>query len=721
MDKYVDKAGLQDFATKMNAKQKTIFALKSEVGSPLVAATAADMTDTDKVYVYTGSEAGYTAGNWYYYDGSVWQSGGVYNAVAFTTDTTLSNPGEAADAKVTGDDIRALQSDMANKANKDGSYDTMNVGTAENLTPYSADAGVEQDIAFNMQGAGCGNGETQVDTGSYCQLKEKRGHSVAVNQKVPNADFSDGMNDWQTSDLASYSASGGICTFTASASGGRIVNGNIGGVLDGHKYLGLAEIKLTTATTSVNIELRGGSLITGAGTQATTAWQTLVSIFSPTAYGSAYIRVIDYRASGWDAIEVKSFYLIDLTQWFGSNDNIPAYLLSHPEDFGRYYKGSLALNAGTLVNADGGVLKTIGRNQWNEQWKNGYFDADTGAFYESGANNLAPADYIAVIPNTQYAIYQPTASQPQIYCYDINKAFLGRITGISTGAGTFTTPSNCGFIKFCVFTYTPGSYNNDVTISLYYEGESGYSEHYAYEELASINTGSETLRSAGSAYDSKTPDGTITRRIGVVNLGTLNWIRATSYTNPLFYVVSISGRKNATPILCDKYASIGTSGMADFGNYAPNNSCAYHPIDGIIFIRDDAYTDAATFKAAMDGVYLYYELATPTTESGTSYAETVTIDDFGSMQFANTNGVPQGNLIFYPVDYKAFLDTAYNELDGDATQIAQKGNLASGDPETIKGVVDYINAKIPAPPASDGAYKLTVTVSSGVATYSWEA
>lgn len=50
-------------------------------GSPLVALTAADMIDTSKVYVYVGSETGYTNGNWYYYDNG-WQSGGTYNSVA---------------------------------------------------------------------------------------------------------------------------------------------------------------------------------------------------------------------------------------------------------------------------------------------------------------------------------------------------------------------------------------------------------------------------------------------------------------------------------------------------------------------------------------------------------------------------------------------------------------------------------------------------------------
>lgn len=56
--------------------------LRAAVGSPLVANTVAAMTDTEKVYVYTGSETGYTAGNWYYYNGSAWVSGGTYNAVA---------------------------------------------------------------------------------------------------------------------------------------------------------------------------------------------------------------------------------------------------------------------------------------------------------------------------------------------------------------------------------------------------------------------------------------------------------------------------------------------------------------------------------------------------------------------------------------------------------------------------------------------------------------
>lgn len=45
-----------------------------------VANTAAQMVDTTKIYVYTGSETGYNFGHWYYYNGSAWTDGGVYFA-----------------------------------------------------------------------------------------------------------------------------------------------------------------------------------------------------------------------------------------------------------------------------------------------------------------------------------------------------------------------------------------------------------------------------------------------------------------------------------------------------------------------------------------------------------------------------------------------------------------------------------------------------------------
>lgn len=88
--------------------------LRDNFGTPNIVTQASQMTDTDKVYVYLGSEAGWNSGHWYYYDEgtSSWADGGVYNSVAFVTDTTLSIAGQPADAKAVGDAL-ALKADLA--------------------------------------------------------------------------------------------------------------------------------------------------------------------------------------------------------------------------------------------------------------------------------------------------------------------------------------------------------------------------------------------------------------------------------------------------------------------------------------------------------------------------------------------------------------------------------------------------------------------------------
>lgn len=124
---------------KLNAQSvlvPTMADLEHLVSSPLVASTAAAMTDTNKVYVYTGSETGMTNGDWYYYSGNAWVSGGVYNAVAVDTDDTLSVEGMPADAKAVGDIFMVSddQPDAAgNKVWIDSDADIVEVLTREDI------------------------------------------------------------------------------------------------------------------------------------------------------------------------------------------------------------------------------------------------------------------------------------------------------------------------------------------------------------------------------------------------------------------------------------------------------------------------------------------------------------------------------------------------------------------------------------------------------------
>ena len=96
----------EDLSGDIDTLSEKVTQVERAVGAPMVASLVSQMTDQTRVYVYTGSETGYTAGNWYYYNGTAWVSGGVYNSVAVETDKTLSVEDEAADAKAVGDEIK---------------------------------------------------------------------------------------------------------------------------------------------------------------------------------------------------------------------------------------------------------------------------------------------------------------------------------------------------------------------------------------------------------------------------------------------------------------------------------------------------------------------------------------------------------------------------------------------------------------------------------------
>ena len=81
--------------------------------------------------MYTGSETGYTYGDWYYYDGEDWVSGGEYASTALIVDATLSKEGQAADAKAVGDEVTALKQDIIN------GRVSVNAGTEEVLPSAS--------------------------------------------------------------------------------------------------------------------------------------------------------------------------------------------------------------------------------------------------------------------------------------------------------------------------------------------------------------------------------------------------------------------------------------------------------------------------------------------------------------------------------------------------------------------------------------------------------
>ena len=87
-------------------------AIMGQIGAPYIATTVAGMTDKTRVYVYQGSESGYTSGNWYYWNGSAWTSGGTYNSAAVDTDKTLTQSDKPADSAIVGKEIGSLKESL---------------------------------------------------------------------------------------------------------------------------------------------------------------------------------------------------------------------------------------------------------------------------------------------------------------------------------------------------------------------------------------------------------------------------------------------------------------------------------------------------------------------------------------------------------------------------------------------------------------------------------
>ena len=516
-------------------------------------------------------------------------------------------------------ELTSIEGELDKKMSIGGYYGNSGVGysdVSDNLTPYSDDSGDDQEEPFLMQGTACGNGTEVVDTGSFAQLKEKRGNTLVVNQQY-NVTYSNTVFNVTTNIVNGVVSISG----TSDSSGnGPVFSWTTFKFPKGHKFIVLKDFDLPQGDYLFDqYNLDAGTNIVGRITTA--------------SYDFIILQLHIANANVVYNVSNKHIYIIDLTQWFGSDSAIPVDLISHPEHFFRYYQGSLAYNAGSLENSDGRYLRCLGRNQYD-----GEHD-------------------VKAVPYQDYYIYGSAT-----LTYKDKEG--NTISTESKSNETFKTPANCVSVGV--------SGSGQICISLYYSGESGYDQYYPFVELENVDTGTEVLRSAGSVADVKKPDGTIIRNVGVVDLGTLDW---TYDSGSNYSYASIANRKpQFGNIISSNYPYAGEVPISSM----PNGT-----------IRGDQTTSVIYIKGVQNPTgYANFELATPTTEQGTAFKESIAIDDFGSMSFSTTNGIPQGNLIFYPVDYKATIDTLYNYVSGDPTVLAKKGELAANDPETLKGEVD---------------------------------
>lgn len=244
-----------------------------------------------------------------------------------------------------------------------------------------------------------------------------------------------------------------------------------------------------------------------------------------------------------------------------------------------------------------------GVNQWNEEWELGIYNMTTGLPQPSNFS-IRGKNRIIVKPNTTY--YANNNLIRRLY-YDFNDNFISS----KGGGGADTTPSNCCFMRIYLADTYGTTYNNDISIN-YPATDTSYHAYDGNTYTVDISENPQDPDNPqvvyGGYYESKTGLMIINKQI--VDLGTLNY---TYYSNCMISdTLSMAGTVGAAgssnPVICEAYETRPT--RTTISNYS-DKQCGL-TIDGTqLIIKDSSYTNAATFKTAMSGVHLVYELAEP--------------------------------------------------------------------------------------------------------------
>ena len=183
----------------------------------------------------------------------------------------------------------------------------------------------------------------------------------------------------------------------------------------------------------------------------------------------------------------------------------------------------------------------------------------------------------------------------------------------------------------------------------------------------------------GDIYES---NGDVTRRYGIVDLGSINWSKITHNDVVMFGSDTIPDRKEGSNLLLCQARYLAVTGTRDalvnlnmaLATYNASNS-------NKIAIRDDSYSDAAAFKTSLDGLYLLYEKATEASESADPFTDPQEIDAQGSEEFIDNRSVP------IPVGHESYYANIC-EIEGIDSITFYHSGEDTQDPESVTVEID---------------------------------
>ena len=326
--------------------------------------------------------------------------------------------------------------------------------------------------------------------------------------------------------------------------------------------------------------------------------------------------------------------IIDLTNMFGEGNEpatVEEFEAMFPNDYYEY-------NEGELLSFDGKGLKSVGFNQWDEEWELGAYDVNNGNKVQQDTH-LRNVNPIKVLGDTDYYFKSPVTL---FLCwYDSEMKFINLdIEKYSVKNSIIKSPSNAAYLNF--YQYNKNTYDNDICINLshtgYRNGEYEPYEDYKLQfqdgktisqltgklngEGESVTIFPDGLRSAGTVYDEIIYDKTTgkykaVKRIGSVDMGTLSWSGNNSNITGWWAEFTKMAERTANQvpnIITKKYITRHSYNVAAVKDKTISTALRTDTYNRHIVILDLDYTnpeDAALFKQSLSGQILYYELAEP--------------------------------------------------------------------------------------------------------------
>ena len=577
--------------------------------------------------------------------------------------------------------INNLRKKVDLKSFADGYYESMRVGTADNLT--SKGDATEEVIMSRRAG-----GDNQIEDGS-ASIKRIKGYSVVCNQKI---DLKDGAKFTSTEGIT-LTANKNKILITGKAPRELFISF---GVLQekaykatpNHRYLVLSDL-----SSSIGLKVYFND------EKQMARWNDI--IIAGSISGEPIFQIP--KDFDGDTHKVEFYFnLIDLTQMFGSG-NEP----TTPEDFAKRLGYSsindvpyIPYNEGEIVSSFAEGIKTTGKNLWDEKFSLGNLNNSTGE--EVVSDLTIRSSYVPILSEDKIYLFNGSKktdiSFDKVLFYKKDKTYNG--VKQYANSGELELPKGTSYIRFVLRPSYGTTYNYDVCINVSDVSFNGNYEPYTER----LRKWSETLKkyfpdglkSAGSAYDEITPTKAV-KRIGMLNLGEIDWDQGgdnkrTSWVPSTFNAKGLMVIPSSSDIVanigCVKYLT----STATLATHQEKDKVIALNNKGWIYIYDSAYETATPeqFKQSLQGVMLYYEMATP---EETAYDElnlTEQVSEGGTEEAIITEGKTSTPLradIVYPID-------AYNTIKANKANIGTLSSLNTASKTDLVSAINELAGKV---------------------------